>query len=245
MAASCLHEPKFLHLRVDHLIVYSTWCGGGGGFIPSFLLFALWWFLLFSPQTCIVSTCVLCLPPRFPPTAPPAASQYSVALRPHEAEPGQSSPDGYGRWTCSRVCVCCWKLLKIFSFSPLGFWKSRDTRSQLCVGVDDISDSEGRGTVTWGQPTIWLYFSTTPCQFKWIVSTIRKSNLWNSPVVSWMHPVKKGKSYDDFLMILPVKLLQCISLSAAFDPRLFNHIPGCVGVCVCAQLVVVNTCVRV
>jgi hypothetical protein len=47
-----------------------------------------------------------------------------------------------------------------------------------------------------------------------------------------MHPVKKGKSYDDEFSILPVNLLQCISL---FDPlRLFNHIPGCVSVCVCS-----------
>lgn len=167
MAASCLHEPKFLHLPVDHLIVYSsTWCAGGGGFIPSFLLFALWWFLLFSPQTCTVSTCVL-PPTLFSTHRSSCITVQRCIARPHKAEPGQSSPDGYGRWTCSRVCVrCCWKLLKIFSFPPWAFEKvdiHTTTRSQLCVGVDDISDSEGRGTVvTWGQPTIWLYFSTTP-----------------------------------------------------------------------------------
>lgn len=31
-----------------------------------------------------------------------------------------------------------------------------------------------------------------------------------------------------------MKLLQCISLSTFDPPRLFNHIPGCVSVCVCS-----------
>jgi hypothetical protein len=66
-------------------------------------------------------------------------------------------------------CLCV-LLLETFEnilpFPPWAFEKvdiHTTTRSQLCVGVDDISDSEGRGTVvTWGQLTIWLYFSTTP-----------------------------------------------------------------------------------
>jgi hypothetical protein len=133
MAASCLHEPKFLHLPVDHLIVYSsTWCGGGGGFIPSFLLFALWWFLLFSPQTCTVSTCVLppTNPPRFPPTAPPAS--HSTAL--HCGHTKQSLASlrltvmGGGR-ALVFVCAAAGNFWKYSPFSPLGFWKSRHTHN--------------------------------------------------------------------------------------------------------------------
>lgn len=88
-------------------------------------------------------------------------------------------------------CLCA-LLLETFEnilLSPPGLLKKVDihttTRSQLCVGVDDISDSEGRGTVvTWGQPTIWLFLFHHPLVNLSELCTIRKSNLWNSPVVS-------------------------------------------------------------
>ncbi len=98
----------------------------------------------------------------------------------------------------SCLCVLLEAFKDILLPPPLGFWKSRDTLNNtqpiMCwsgwhFGQWGKGDSSHLGTAN---DLVILFHH--PLVNLSELSTIRKSNLWNSPVVSWMHPVKKGKN---------------------------------------------------